>query len=53
MTQSKQGIPIMLTVPKEISLGELVRNILQEYLDQIKNHVNGELSDFNAEKSAG
>ncbi len=38
---------------KEISLGELVRNILQEYLDQIKNHVNGELSDFNAEKSAG
>ncbi len=27
---------------KEISLGELVRNILQEYLDQNKNHVNGE-----------
>ncbi len=38
---------------KEISLGELVRNILQEYLDKNKNHVNGELSDFNAEKSAG
>ncbi len=26
---------------KEISLGELVRNILQEYLDQNKPHVNG------------
>ncbi len=38
---------------KEISLGELVRNILQEYLDQNKNHVNGELSDSNAEKSSG
>ncbi len=26
---------------KEISLGELVRNILQEYLNQNKNHING------------